>query len=434
MKPKYFKREIDDLLLQWKEKRVRKPLLLRGIRRVGKSTAVRHFAKSFDYFIEVKPSSDAYYVFWLFMDTEERLSYLSQKTNIPVLPSKTLIFVDVDYISDIMENVLDFVIAYPDIHVVFAESDIFSLKKMTSVFVNKLDTLFMFPLSFDEFLCATGNTQLVRIKKKASPEKPLSLSTHQKLTDLFQAYILVGGMPESAIAWKETGEYTGYPRTQQEIDHIFYPTYCLPPQDELQLAKTLCSVIWQVGRKFQYKTIFSKFTSIERVKRDLKTMEMDGCIFPVHSIPKERHPQYSGNKPYTKYIFIDSGLVRFVVQHAHCYAPLPYHCSGKRSIYGYSFHTLMEDVIKDEQLLEMVVGLELLKYGQPQRQDALFYWHGPVQDDADYVIERDGKPLPIKIKSVLPRDFQGIRVGLENFGTNGGVNTVPAYALSNLFQ
>ena len=92
----YIERSIDALLLEWKNSRSLKPLLLRGARQVGKSWAVEHLGESFDYFIEVnfEKRPDLKDVFEKVHDVHELANSLGMLYNKPVEPGKTLIFLD----------------------------------------------------------------------------------------------------------------------------------------------------------------------------------------------------------------------------------------------------------------------------------------------------------------------------------------------------
>lgn len=92
----YLSRSIDTLLLEWKNSISLKPLLLRGARQVGKSWAVEHLGKSFDYFIEVnfEKRPDMIDVFERVHDVHDLANNLSILYNTPIEAGKTLLFLD----------------------------------------------------------------------------------------------------------------------------------------------------------------------------------------------------------------------------------------------------------------------------------------------------------------------------------------------------
>jgi predicted AAA+ superfamily ATPase len=90
----YFKRKIDQELLTWSQESKRKPLLLRGARQVGKSSAVRELLARFEYFLEVnfEEQKDVHKLFAGNLAPKELCENLSALYNIPVVPGKTLLF------------------------------------------------------------------------------------------------------------------------------------------------------------------------------------------------------------------------------------------------------------------------------------------------------------------------------------------------------
>lgn len=92
----YYRRNIDQKLLEWKDAPRRKPLLIRGARQVGKSSAVRQFGKNFKYFVEInlerKPSIRK--LFTKDIDVKRTCEGISATTGIPIVPGETLLFID----------------------------------------------------------------------------------------------------------------------------------------------------------------------------------------------------------------------------------------------------------------------------------------------------------------------------------------------------
>ena len=92
----YFRRHIDEQLLQWKESPRRKPLLIRGARQVGKSTAVRELGRQFHYFAEInlEKQPDLLQMFPKNNDVKKTCEKLSGTLGIPIVAGETLLFID----------------------------------------------------------------------------------------------------------------------------------------------------------------------------------------------------------------------------------------------------------------------------------------------------------------------------------------------------
>ncbi len=96
MTKQYYNRNIDNELLVWKDEENRKPLLLRGARQVGKSSSIRKLAEKFDIFLEInfEKNRNLYRFFDGDLDVKEICANLSVHFQKPVIPSKTLLFLD----------------------------------------------------------------------------------------------------------------------------------------------------------------------------------------------------------------------------------------------------------------------------------------------------------------------------------------------------
>ena len=252
----YIERTIDTLLLEWKNSDRRKPLLLRGARQVGKSWAVEHLGETFDYFIEVnfEKRSEMLAVFQKIHDVRELTANLSIYYNTPVIPGRTLLFLDeIQKSPDAIQSLWSFKEDYPDLHVVAAGSLLeFALQELPSFGVGRIRSLFVYPFSFNEFLAAEGKAAWVKAKQEASTVKPLLAPLYNDIVQHFRTFLMVGGMPASVAAWISTHDYR---QCQVELDDIQLTYYDDFPKyakkvDPTLLRNTLQSVVMQIGDKF----------------------------------------------------------------------------------------------------------------------------------------------------------------------------------------
>ena len=145
----YFQREIDSYLKKWKSETPLKPLLLRGARQVGKSSAVREFAKEFDYYIEVnlELEGDARALFDSGLPVDEIVRRLSLLRGVPIAEGRTLIFIDEIQASQAaIHSLWAFKEKLGNLHVIAAGSLLeFALRKMSSFGVGRIKSLFVYP-------------------------------------------------------------------------------------------------------------------------------------------------------------------------------------------------------------------------------------------------------------------------------------------------
>ena len=453
----YIERPIDALLLEWKNSANRKPLLLRGARQVGKSWAVEHLGETFDYFIEVnfEKRPDMLGVFQKIHDVHELAATLGMYYNTPVIPGRTLLFLDeIQKSADAIQSLWSFKEDYKELHVVAAGSLLeFALQDLPSFGVGRIRSLFVYPFSFDEFLVAEGKADWVKAKQEANTEKPLLAPLYNDLVQHFRTFLMVGGMPASVAAWVTTHDYS---QCQAELDDIQLTYYDDFPKyakkvDSTLLRSTLQSVVMQIGDKFTYSEVDGGYRA-DDVKKALKLLCDAGIIKRVSYTSGNGLPLGAEvNDKFRKYIYLDSGLLLRI---------LDLDFGGARQLTEMIIAGTSEDLVNKGGLAEMVLGWELVKYNNPRMQHDLFYWENTAEgtrSEVDYIIARDLKVLPIeckagtsgKMKSMYEFMHQkhlaeAIRSSLENFSelehidkkdqdAVRHVQIVPLFAISNLF-
>ena len=96
----------------------------------------------------------------------------------------------------------------PELHVLAAGSLLeFALEALPSYGLGRIESLWLYPLSFDEFLLANGESELLKIKTVANPLQPIHEVFHQKLTDYLRQYLLLGGLPEVIQTFIDTNDF-----------------------------------------------------------------------------------------------------------------------------------------------------------------------------------------------------------------------------------
>ena len=431
----YFSRSIDIHLNTWKNDTHRKPLLLRGARQVGKSSAVRHLGESFEYFLEVnfERNPDVMQLFNASLNPKEICSKLSAIYNLPIQPGKTLVFFDeIQACLPAIASLRFFYEEYSELHVVAAGSLLeFALQEIPSFGVGRIRSLFMYPFSFNEFLLAQGLDGLVDEKRNATFEKKLLDPIHIKLTDCLRTFLLVGGMPESVKMWIEKSDYLACRYVQNELLETYIDDFAKYKKriSPMILQQTLRSVALQSGCKFVYSQVYSDMESA-KIKEALELLSMAGIIIPVTHTAANGVPLGAEvNTKFRKYLFMDTGLLQRLLN------------------LDMDNVLLSTDInlVNKGSLAEVFVGLELLKYGSCYERQELYYWlrlDKGAQAEVDYVISKSDTIIPIEVKAGTKGSMQslssfmelkksrfGIRTSLENFGRIGAIEIYPLYAI-----
>ncbi|HQM86058.1 MAG TPA: AAA family ATPase, partial [bacterium] len=155
-----------DKLLEWKDNIDRLVLLVRGARQVGKTYLIRELGKTFDNFIEINFEMDKDVA--IFFDGSldpvliaEKISIFSGK---PIVPGRTLLFFDeIQSCPNALRSLRFFYEKMSELHVVAAGSLLeFALSEIPSFGVGRIESLFLYPMTFFEFLNAMDEQQLVK--------------------------------------------------------------------------------------------------------------------------------------------------------------------------------------------------------------------------------------------------------------------------------
>lgn len=435
----YFKRHIDRWLAEWKEDRFRKPLLIRGARQTGKSSAARQLGKSFKYFVEVnlERNQELKALFGKNIDVKKICSQLSTIMGTPIVAGETLLFIDEIQESErAIASLRYFYEDYPELHVVAAGSLLeFALRELPSFGVGRITSLYLHPFSFDEFLCATGGEMLVDYKSaQASCDAPLPLPMHSQLTDALRTYYIVGGMPEAVKYWVETGDLVRISRIHNSIINTYqddfgkYKSRISP----LLLRNVMLGVVRQSGGKFVFSQVEGDASS-GSVKEALQLLSLAGLVVPViHTSANGIPLGAESNTKYQKYLFMDVGLMQTLLK-----VPADEILLSNAT-----------DFVNKGSLAEVFAGLELVKYASPFVPSEMFYWQRMVkgaQAEVDYVVEQGQDIVPIEVKAgtrgsmqslrifmAAKRSPYGIRVCMENFAYYDNIKVYPLYAISNI--
>ena len=434
-------RSIYQLLLEWKKSNQRKVLLLRGARQVGKTFVARELGKTFDYFVEVnfERDIDTQLFFDQNFDPERICINLSAYYGMPIVEEQTLLFFDeIQSCPKAIQALRFFYESKPNLHVIAAGSLLeFALADLSSFGVGRIRSLFMYPMSFDEFLLANNEGQLVTMKKQATPENPLSQAFHNKLTDYLKKFLLTGGMPE--IVKTYIGNSTNTKVVQNALADITVSLYddfvkYKKRSPVFRLWEVLDSVVQQAGGKYIYAKA-GELTNIAQAKEAIDLLEMAGLIYKVYHSSGQGIPLGAGaNHKIFKVLFLDTGL-------------LQKNAGLKLADVLVAQNT---EMLNKGRIAEIFAGLEMIKYDEAENRPQLYYWHREKRGsnaEVDYLFNENNTIIPVEVKSGSSGKMQslhqflvereapkGIRLSMENFGSYGKIDVIPLYAISNMYE
>lgn len=407
-----------------------KPVLLRGARQVGKSTAVRNLGKSFKSFVEINFERQPEYKA-LFKDNlivgriTTQIAALAGK---PIIPGQTLLFFDeIQTCPEAIMALRFFKEDMPDLHVIAAGSLLeFALEELPTFGVGRIHSMFMHPMTFDEFLLANGEQLLVGARDSAGVSNPLPEPLHDRLVSLLRTYMLVGGMPEVVARWVTTHDYLQCQEVQDDIIVSYeddFPKYRKRVDSQL-LRQTMRSVAIQITQKFTYSDVGGGFRTDE-VKKALDMLTLAGICIPVTRTDANGLPLGSeADIADRKMLFLDPGLMMRLLN------------MSLGNVSELTSQILIGDevdLVNKGPMAELVAGLEMQRYRSPNLRHELFYWARQArnaQAEIDYLTADGRNVLPVEIKAGqkggmkslwifmrAKRLSRAIRCSLENFGS-----------------
>ena len=434
------RRNILNQLLAWKESSGRKVLLLRGARQVGKTFVVRELGKTFFNYVEVnlEIDTDVARFFNQNLDPIRICQELSTFYGKPIRENETLLFFDeIQACPRAISSLRFFYENMPGLHVIAAGSLLeFALTELPSFGVGRIRSMFMYPMSFNEFLLAHQRDQFVDLINQASPDNPINPVFHEMLTDYYRKFQLTGGMPEVVKLVVENKSLL------DGLNALDYLTLSVRDDfskyrkrvPESRIREVFASIVEQAGAKFVYSNVIAK-ASLPQIKEALELLFMAGLAYPVYHTASNGFPlaaQIDSKK--FKVLLYDTGIFQHILG---------------LNIREYMVVEEM-DMVNKGSLAEIYAGLELIKASSIFDKPQLFYWHRQERGsnaEVDFVIRQGSEIVPVEIKSGYSGKMQsmrlfmkeknlnrGIRSSLENFGRDGNIEIVPLYAISTLIK
>jgi predicted AAA+ superfamily ATPase len=384
------KREASAKLDRWLEQPDRKPLVLRGARQTGKTWIVRDLAERqkrdlIEINFERNPEFASYFEK---NDPAGTLALLGAEFGRSVRPDTALLFLDeIQAAPQVFASLRWFKEELPSLPVISAGSllDFVLASHAFSMPVGRISYFYLEPMSFLEFVCATGNMPLYETLKAVSLDHPLNESLHRKCLDLYRLYCLCGGMPESVSKWVASADVNACMDVQTDLLATLRDDFNKYGKNSALLRKTFRSAADQLGGKFVLSRVDEGIRSGE-VKAALNLLSMARVLTPVRHTAANGLPLGAeANEKFFKMLLIDIGLVSVQL----------------------SLGRMKPDVITNlvfsnrgalaEQFVGQQIRYALAGAGDPE----LYYWQrtGGRQGEIDYLVQDGNRLVPIEVKS-----------------------------------
>lgn len=312
------KRIIDYFLLEWKKQEGRKPLVLRGARQVGKTYAVRQLGKKFPHFVEInlEVNEAARRIIQKDLDVERIVLQLSELLGQKIQPETTLLFFDeIQIVPEAITLLRYFYEQMPELHVVVAGSLLDFAIEQVGMPVGRVTTLYMYPLSFIEFIIALGHAEWAKAILRADSAQNISEPLHEKLLETLGMYLAIGGMPEAINEWVKTHESRAVKRVHADLLYAYeqdFGKYAKKYQIKY-LNLLFLKSIEQLSKKF----VFSRVGEYQKraLAPALELLEKAGLFYKIVRSAGQGIPiGAQADLNYFKIIFLDVGLSQVLLK------------------------------------------------------------------------------------------------------------------------
>lgn len=425
-------RKIIHFLEEWKSSEHRKPLILQGARQVGKTYSILEFGRenyeNLAYFnFETNPK--------LNKTLEEDISpgylipILSHIAGQTIVREKTLIvFDEIQLCERALTSLKYFCEDAPDYHIIVAGSllGVAANRTKFSFPVGKVDIKTLYPMDMEEFLLAMGESGLVKeIRKCFDADAPMPQALHDAAMQLYRQYLVVGGMPECVAKFAETKDYILVRHTQDTI-LASYLNDMSKYNNLNEIKKTRLAydnITVQLSKKntrFQYKLI-KKGGRAAEFENAIEWLCLSGIVSQVYRAKQIK-------KPLENYRDIDAFKIYVSDLGLLC---------AKKDLTANDILYMTEE-LEDFKggMTENYVNVQLTINGY-----RTYYWQSERGAEIDFVIQRDGRLLPIEVKSADNTKAKSLKVYMDaykpdyaiklsakNFGFADRKKIVPLYA------
>ncbi len=414
-------RFIFDKLEQWRVSSYRKPLILKGVRQVGKTWILKEFGKRYyenvAYF-NFDENEEYKEFFETTKDVKRILQNLIMASGYRIEPGKTLIIFDeIQDCPKVINSLKYFCEDASEYHIACAGSLLgVALAKPSSFPVGKVTFMQINPMSFSEFLVANGDENLVEFMKSVNKIEPIPMVFFNMLYEKIKMYYITGGMPEPVLMWTEARDVDAMQTALSDIISSYERDFAKHPEPT-EFPKI--SMIWhsvpsqlaRENKKFLYRVV-KEGARAREYENALQWLVDAGVVYKIFrstapGLPIAAYDDLSAFKIY----LADVGILRRL-------ASLSPTAFGE----GNRLFTEFKGALSENYVLQSLANqFEVL----PR------YWSqiNPPYE-VDFIIQRDNDIIPVEVKSEANLTSKSLKKYKELFGERIGLRV--RFSLENL--
>lgn len=393
------KRKMYKYLINWKQKKNKSALIIKGARQVGKSYLVREFGRNeYEGYIEINFLKNPLYknIFKGDLSAEEIFKRLSAYIpNLKIIPFKTLLFLDEIQVCAEARTAVKFLVEDGSVDVIssgsllglsYLEDDDKNVTEPTSLPVGYEEQITMYSLDFEEFLWAKGynDDAIAYLKDFYISNKEVPKELNDKYLELFREFMIVGGMPEVVQTFIDTNNFQEASKIQGKIlaDYQDDISKHAKGQEKIKVRQCYDSIPKQLAKeykKFQYSVVEKGKTS-KKYGGSIKWLCDSSLVNKCSNVNEAYIPllAYEMDDQFKLYLN-DTGLLLYL------YGPETKLAILNNTLKGNAKGGIYENIISES----------LLKRGYK-----LYYYKTQNSSmEIEFVIEKNGEVIPIEVKA-----------------------------------
>ncbi len=382
-----FQRKILEELDKWSQKTVRKPLILRGARQTGKTTAINEFSKRFNHYLYFNLENiEEKILLEKEIPFDDYIASLFLYQNISFGREKTLIFIDeIQNSPNAVKQLRYFYEKRPELYVIAAGSLLETmLEKHISFPVGRVEYLYLYPFSFEEFLWALSEKEVCKLLLNI----PVPEYAHEKILTLFHKYSLIGGMPEAIKVYVETGgDIIEVNKVYSSLMTAFLEDvekYAANEKSTRIIRHVISSAAYEAGKRIKYQGFGNSNYQSREISEALHILEKAMLVRLIRPVTATTIPAVPDMRKSPKLQFLDTGFLN----HLNGLQQSIIHAADLNSIYK-------------GLLTEHICTQEVISLNTYQQFPVNFWVREKKQSNAeiDLIIPHEGNLIPIEIKS-----------------------------------
>ncbi len=311
-----FKRLIIKDLIEWKKKKNRKPLILRGARQVGKTTLINEFAKEYSFYIYLNLEKEEDIIFFKeFSNVHDLIEALFLKYNIFSKDiNNTLLFIDeIQESPKAIKLLRYFYEEIPKLNVIAAGSLLeFVMGKVKNFPVGRIEYLYLHPLNFEEYLTANNNINYLEHLNTV----PVKKVAHNLLIKIFNKYAIIGGMPEIVRNYLNTKSISDLLITYESIIETYkndIEKYAKTTNERKVIKHVIDTAHNYIDKRIKFQNFGNSNYRSREVNEAFRNLDAAKIIRIIYPTTNVEFPPMPDLKKSPRMQFLDTGLLNYSI-------------------------------------------------------------------------------------------------------------------------